>query len=223
MGAFESCFPTKKVYLIEDKEEINKFLGLKIYICGNLPEKEKVVTDLFHEKYTDNETYQHKSNQFLWIAKIYPDLSEKSIDLIIDEIIKDIDKPKELKPINQQVILCCGSENIISLINKIKSKGDIYIPLFIIISEDEIKDIKLKDKRRITNIILNDITRNQLNSIIISTLWKYDCYYNEKGNTICRYSPDNIFKSLDDISLSFYSINILLTGKSRAGKSTFVN
>ena len=94
MGAFESCFPTKKVYLIEDKEEINKFLGLKIYICGNLPEKEKVVTDLFHEKYTDNETYQHKTNQFLWIAKIYPDLSEKTIDLIIDEIIKDIDKPK---------------------------------------------------------------------------------------------------------------------------------
>ena len=214
--------------LIDDNKENNNSLGLKIYICGNLPEKEKVRKDLFnnkinHEKYAKRATYQYQTDQFYWIAKTYEDLSENTIDLIVNEIIEDEDKPKEEDRIKQQVILCFGSENIKLLFNKIKDKGDLYIPLFLIISEDEINYIDLKDKRKITNIILNDKTRKQLNSRIISTLWKYDCYYNEKGNQICRYTPDNILRSFDDISLSFYSMNILLIGKSRSGKSTFIN
>ena len=214
--------------LIDDNKENNNSLGLKIYICGNLPEKEKVRKDLFnnkinHEKYAKRATYQYQTDQFYWIAKTYEDLSENTIDLIVNEIIEDEDKPKEEDRIKQQVILCFGSENIKLLFNKIKDKGDLYIPLFLIISEDEINYIDLKDKRKITNIILNDKTRRQLNSRIISTLWKYDCYYNEKGNQICRYTPDNILRSFDDISLSFYSMNILLIGKSRSGKSTFIN
>ena len=215
--------------LIDEKKEKNNSLGLKIIICGNLPEKDKVIKDLFkneieYEKFETRGTYQYKTDQFYWIAKTYEDLSENSINLIVNDIIEDMNKPKDEGPtIDQQVILCFGSKNIKLLIDKIKEEGDIYIPLFIIISEEEIKDIGLKDKRKITNIILNDKTRSQLNSRIISTLWKYDCYYNEKGNQICRYTPDNIFKSFDDISLSFYSLNILLIGKSRAGKSTFIN
>ena len=215
-------------YLIDDKKDKNICLGLKIYICGFLQEKNNVIRKLFkneikHQKYAQRATHQYETDQFFWIAKTYPDLSENTIDLIINEIIEDINRPKEKDPINQQVILCFGSENIKILIDKIKKQGEIYTPLFLIISEEEIKGINLKDKRKITNIILNDKTRNHLNSRIISTLWKYDCYYNEKGNQICRYTPDNIFKSFDDISQSFYSINILLAGKSRAGKSTFIN
>ena len=231
MGVF--CLQNKELkkkylYLIYEKKEKNKTLGLKINICGNLPEKDKVITELFqnkieHEKYAERACYQFETDEFYWIAKTYKGLSENTLDLIVNEIIEDEDKPKEEDPIHQQVILFFGSKNIKILIEKIKAKGDIYIPFFLIISEEEIKDIKLKDKRRITNIILNDKTRKQLNSRIISTLWKYDCYYNEKGNKICRYTPDNIFKSFDEINLSFYSINILLTGKSRSGKSTFIN
>ena len=211
----------------DEKEEINNTLGLKIHICGNLPEKEKIIKDLFvngitNKDYESRATYEFKTNQFYWIAKTYQDLSEGTIKLIIDEIKSDIDKPIEEKPIHQQVILCFGSENINLLFEEVIKSGDIYIPLFIIVTEDEIKDVKFNEKRKITNIILNNKTEDKLNSKIISILWEYDCYYNEKGNKICRYTPDNIFSSLNN-NLSFYSINILLTGKSRAGKSTFIN
>ena len=211
----------------DEKEEINNTLGLKIHICGNLPEKEKIIKDLFvnditNKDYESRATHEFKTNQFYWIAKTYQDLSEGTIKLIIDEIKSDIDRPIKEKPIHQQVILCFGSENINLLFEEVINSGDIYIPLFIIISEKEIKEVKFNEKRKITNIILNDKTEDKLNSKIISILWEYDCYYNEKGNKICRYTPDNIFSSLNN-NLSFYSINILLTGKSRAGKSTFIN
>ena len=220
----ENEYKRKLSYLIDEKEEeINKSLGLKIHICGNLPEKDLVFNRLFNqevdENYKDRASKQYKTTQFHWIAKIYEDLSKKTIESIKNEIIEDFDNIKS--PISQNVILYFGEENINLLIETIKSAGDIYYPLFIIISNNEI-NIKFKDKRRITNIILNDITRNRLDCIISSILWKYDCYFNEKGNIISKYLPDNIFKTFGK-SLSFYSINILLSGKSRAGKSRFVN
>ena len=215
----------KPLYLIEEKEELNQSIGLKIHICGNLPEKNKITENLFHDgidiNHIDRGTHQYKTNQFHWIAKVYQDSSEETINSIINEITEDIDNNNYIETITQNVILFFGEENVNLLFEKYKKIGSIHHPLFIIISKNEIK-IKFKDKRRITNIILNEITSNKLNSLIISTLWRYDCYYNEKGNKICRYSPDNIFKSFDT-NLSFYSINILLTGKSRAGKSTFIN
>ena len=44
----------------------------------------------------------------------------------------------------------------------------------------------------------------------------------KKGNQICRYTPEKIFNGLDKDN-SMFSINILLTGLSRSGKSTFIN
>ena len=220
-----------KQFIIEEIIEKNKALGLKIHICGNTIENADIISGIFNEelkdiKYQERAELQYKTNQFYWIAKNYPNISEETINTIVNEIVDDIDKCIESKPITQQVILCFGIDNIQSLFDKIKKKTEIYFPLFIIISEEKdtetIKKIKFKDKRRITNIILNDKTRNKIKSKIISTLWKYDCYYNERGNKICRYTPDSIFKSFD-IDLPFYSINILLTGKSKAGKSTFIN
>ena len=78
------------------------------------------------------------------------------------------------------------------------------------------------DKRYVTNIISKNITNEQLSSKIISTLWELDCCFNEKGNQICRYTPERIFNGLEKDN-SLFSINILLTGLSRTGKSTFIN
>ena len=231
------CFSEKKEdkriteYIIEEKIEINTTLGLKIHICGKTQENRNTINDIFKDelndmKYIKRATHQLRTNQFYWISKTYPDLSENTVDSIVNEIVNDTDQPKGSEPITQQVIMCFGVDNIELLIDKVKKNTEIYFPLFIIISEekdtDRINKIKFKEKRRITNIVLNDKTRKKLNSRIISVLWKYDCYYNERGNKICRYTPDSIFKSFD-IDLPFYSINILLTGKSRSGKSTFIN
>ena len=211
-----------------EKEEKNTKLGLKIHICGNNSQMKDVIDELFSStKITDNNytkraTREFKTDQFYWIAKIYKDFSEQIIKEIMDDIENDIDKEKLI--IKQQVILCFVSKenkNSLSLFDEIND--DIHAPLFIIISEDEIEKIGKVDKRKVTNIITSkNMKKETLNSRIISALWDYDCYYNEKGNKICRYSPDNIFKSLE-VDLSFHSINILLTGKSRAGKSTFIN
>ena len=54
----------------------------------------------------------------------------------------------------------------------------------------------------------------------MSYIWEKDCYYNERGNSQCRYSPANL---LYKPSKGFIFCNILLIGESRAGKSTFIN
>ena len=210
-----------------EKEDINKTLGLKVHICGNNKFKDKVIDELFSskkitdKKYSSRAKREFKTDQFYWIAQIYEDISKVIIDKIMSEIIEDRDKKRP--PILQQVILCFFSESkedLVSLFDYINE--DIYTPLFIIVTEKKIEKFKNVDCRKITNIICKGMKIETLNSRIISSLWECDCYYNEKGNKICRYTPDNIFKSLE-IDLSFYSINILLTGKSRAGKSTFIN
>jgi GTP-binding protein EngB required for normal cell division len=210
-----------------EKEEKNEKLGLKIHVCGNNIKKKDVIENLFTGKKITDKTYINRAkrefmtDQFYWIAKLY----EKFNNNTINDIMKDIKADRDInKPfIKQQIILCFISEenkNILSSFNSIIN--DVYVPLIIIVSEDRIEPFGNIDQRRITNIAYRNIGAESLNSRIISALWNCDCYYNEKGNKICRYTPDNIFKSLE-INLSFHSVNILLTGKSRAGKSTFIN
>ena len=235
MGNFKECgshrFKSENSNNIfdieEEKEPKNKELGLKIHILGNLVEKDNVIRDIFKnsiskKQYKSMGTNEYKTEQFYWIARNYTESSKEIIQKICEEIKNDTEK-NEIK-FEKNIILYFGLENFDLLLEKLKQIGDIYFPLIIIITEKKINSKTLKniDLRKITNIVLNDKTSNRINSIIISQLWECDCYYNEKGNKICRYTPDNIFKALN-INLSFYSINILLTGKSRAGKSTFIN
>ena len=62
----------------------------------------------------------------------------------------------------------------------------------------------------------------EINNYIISSLWKLFCYFGEKGNEIFRDMSVNISKGFENDN-SFYSMNILLTGMSTSGKSSFVN
>ena len=209
-------------------EEKNKELGLKIHICGNNERKTEIVNTLFNKEKISDKRYinraerEFKTEQFYWIAKLYKeDLTDKTINDIMDDIIKDRD---ERQPgIKQQIILCFIDENNKNKLSSFNGiKNDLYAPLIIIVSDNKIEPFGIIDKRRITNIVYRNMGNETLRSRIISALWNCDCYYNEKGNKVCRYTPDNIFKSLET-TLSFQSINILLTGKSRAGKSTFIN
>ena len=225
-----SCISQKEVDDLTEKNDViekQKNLGLKIYICGELPQKDEIIESLFkapitNENYINSGTHEFETDQFYWIARKYDELSEQTIESICNEIKNDRDSNKNI--IEQNVILYFGIKNIRPLFESIRKLGSIYTPFFIILSNEKLnkKDIKYPDFRKITNIVINDKTQSKLNSILISQLWEYDCYYNEKGNVICRYSPDNIFKTLET-NLTFYSINVLLTGKSRSGKSTFIN
>ena len=216
-------------YKINEIKEIgknDKLLCLKIYILGTGDKKEYVINKIFRKDIADDylKTIADKeflTEQFHWIARIYNDkITKEKCEEIKKEIRKDkSSKQNKNKILKYQVILSFGNEN-----TKILSENFINFRknrmIFITDSECEL-DEKI-DKRYVTNIISKDISNEQLNSKIISTLWELDCCYNEKGNQICRYTPEKIFNGLEKDN-SLFSINILLTGLSRTGKSTFIN
>ena len=79
----------------------------------------------------------------------------------------------------------------------------------------------MNDNRYITNIIWKDDSK-ELFEQIMRTIWNIDCYFKKKQKEMINYDPDNIFKGIEK-NLSDYSLNIFLTGLSRAGKSSFIN
>ena len=117
-------------------------------------------------------------------------------------------------------MLLFGDNNDIKMI--LEEFSDINRPRIVFVTENKIEIKELKNKKYVTNIICKEMDDKELNSYIVSTLWELDCYYNEKGNEIYRHTPVNIAKGLQTDS-SFFTINILLTGMCRAGKSTFIN
>ena len=150
-------------------------------------------------------------------------LTQDKCDKLREEIMKDTgtieNKDKLLK---YQVILCFGNENIKILSENFEKLRKSRM-IFIIDEKDEKCDLdEDMDRRYATYIICKDMTNEDLNIKIISTLWEIDCCFNEKGNQICRYTPEKIFRGLEKDN-SIFSINILLTGLSRSGKSTFIN
>jgi len=209
---------------LKDEKRKNIILCLKIYILGTGDRKEYVINTLFKNEITDDylkkkANKEFKTDQFHWIARIYNDeLTEQKCEEIREEI-QDDKSSNENKLLNYQVILNFGNQN-----TEILSKHfiDFRYSRMIFITDSECELDEEMDKRYATNIICKNISNEQLNSKIISSLWELDCCFNEKGNQICRYTPEKIFNGLEKDN-SLFSINILLTGLSRTGKSTFIN
>ena len=233
----------------EKGKEEKKFLTLKIYICGEGKGKQYIIDNIFKDSIIDEyfkkkADKEFKTDQFHWIArlKFKHKLMEKVVNDIKEEIKKDrnegVDEINK-NILNRQAIICFGDNNV-DILNKYYK----YMrnPRIIFVTEkkceikmeenednkegeneeEEDEDNEL-DKRYFTNIIYNDNKSDeQISSEIISSLWELDCYFNERGNKICRYSPKNILKGLENEN-SLFTINILLLGLSRVGKSTFIN
>ena len=199
---------------------------LKIYIVGKGENKNYVINNLFKEEIKDSylKTIADKefiTEQFHWIVRIYKEeiLTEDTIKEMRSEIKKDKGSDKN-KIMKYQAIICFGSENV-----KILSENfeELRRSRMIFITEEKCNNIDEEmDKRYATNILCKDMSNEDLNVQIISTLWELDCCFTEKGNQICRYTPEKIFKGLEKDN-SLFSLNILLTGLSRTGKSTFIN
>ena len=95
----------------------------------------------------------------------------------------------------------------------------VYLPRFIFVTQNEGK-YNFNKKMFITNIIDSRSTSEEIVCNIKSEIWEIDCYYNERGNENCKFLPNNILKNIE---VSDLSINLLLVGISRAGKSCFIN
>ena len=209
----------------EDRKENQ--LCLKIYIVGKGEKKDYIINNLFKAEITDSylktiADREFKTDQFHWIARIYNDenLTDEKCKVLEKEIGEDKGSKQNInKILRYQAILCFGDENV-----EILSENFEFLrkSRMIFITEEECDLDDDMDKRYASNIICKDITYEDLNIKIISALWELDCCFNEKGNQICRYTPEKIFKGLEKNN-SMFSINILLTGLSRTGKSTFIN
>ena len=211
----------------ENKKNIDKLLCLKIYIIGAGDNKEYIINNLFKDEIKDSylktiANKEFKTEQFYWIARIYNEelLTKEKCEQLRKEIKSDKGSSKNKNILlKYQVILCFGNENI-----KIVSENFTKFrkSRMIFITDLECKLDEKMDKRYATNIICKGLSPEQLHIKLISALWELDCCFNEKGNQICRYTPEKIFNGLEKDN-SIFSINILLTGLSRSGKSTFIN
>ena len=212
---------------IKNNQEDKKILCLKIYIVGKGDKKNYIINNLFKDQINDPylktiADREFKTEQFHWIACIYSEeiLTEEKYEEIEIETKNDRhSKQNTNKLLRYQAILCFGNENAKILSENFEELGKIRM---IFITEEKCDLDEDMDKRYSTNIICKNMSNEDLNAKIISALWELDCCFNEKGNQICRYTPEAIFKGLEKLN-SLFSLNILLTGLSRAGKSTFIN
>ncbi len=213
---------------IKNEENIEDNISyLKIYLCGSDKVIDSLLNNVFtycvKDEFSKEKTYlEYKTDQFHWILSDYHS-NEKSIDDIYKEIIDEITLERNSlsndnkKITNQQVIICFGDNNMQTLCKYFKEMRE---PRIIAVTKSKC-EINI-DKRYVTNIITEGMNENEVTSLIISNLWELDCYYNGKGNQICKYTPENIFNQLEKDN-SLFSLNILLLGKSRTGKSTLIN
>ena len=215
------------------EKDINN-LCLKIHILGSGEKKEFILNNMFKENVSDENlrnkfkvTRQFKTEQFHWIAHVYEN------EILNEETCKEIEKEiqgeraykeNEKLILKNQVILCFGDQHtelVSSYFSKFRKSNMIFV------TETECKLSNGMDKRYATNIIYKnqnnkEMSNEDLNIKIISLLWELDCYFKEKGNIACRYTPDNIFNGLENDN-ALFTLNILIAGLARVGKSTFIN
>ena len=163
-----------------------------------------------------------KNNNFRWMGKSYPKLNNNNINNILNDLINSIGENKNKK----NVIIKFGDNYLKpfrKMINSIETNHPFV--LFNFSENDKIENdffTKFKLPQYISYI--KDKYDEKIPDLNLHKIWSYiwekDCYYNERGNSECSYSPANF---LYKPSKGFIFYNILLIGESRAGKSTFIN
>ena len=168
----------------------------------------------------DNQNYIKFKN--CWKGYKYPNIVDKNINDIFKDLIESFKKSTNKK----NIIIKFGT-NYLKPFRKMINAIEIDHPFVLFyFSETEKIENDFFDKFKLPQFISYieekyDENFPDLNlHKIASYIWEKDCYYNELGNSICNYSPANLFFRP---SKGFIFFNILLIGESRAGKSTFIN
>ena len=195
---YEKIFPEKKENITKDFGTIQKRIFQK---------KRKFSKMIFSKK----------KDECKWNGLKYPILDEKNKSEIIKDTYEDIKNSSN----KNRIILKFGASFIKEfsfLINKLEKDKPFIL---FILNEKEIEGNtfnKYKNPEYLSYI--NDSEPDKIYLKIISFLWEKDCYFNERGNELSRFLPSNI---LYHSPRGFLFCNILLTGESRAGKSSFLN
>ena len=199
---FEKLFP-------KPGEQVEKDFGI---LQKRLNKKDMFDKMLFFKKQLD----------VVWTRYKYPDLVESNYKSVLFKSFQLIKN----SPNKKIVIIKFGNSYLKEfkmLINKIDT--DFPCSLFVFSEEDKIEENyfdSFKKPQYVSYIKdkLDPDDPDKTYTKILSYLWEKDCYYNEAGNVSCQYSPANL---LYKPPRGFLFLNILLTGESRAGKSSFIN
>ena len=178
----------------------------------------------------------------LWEAFILQDYTDDNFDKSLNLIYTMLDLPndegeeeeEEEKKIIQNeniennsefdrkfIVIKFGSNNIEYLINMLNEQSRVFLPQLAVVTDKNLnEDEKLYDNRFLT--VIHEDKLDQTNTIknIFSHPRDRENYYNQRGNELNQYLPSNILKINKQVKPH---INILITGLSRAGKSTIIN
>ncbi len=218
---------------------------MNIYLCGKA--LTKALAKKIFKKEIDSNTLalnfdSLKKNKYYktinpkdkinWKAKLYlGEITEEIINKIHEDVkhsISDEDDKNQNNDKNEDnpnesfsaAIICFEDDNYSLILDRFKENNQLNMPFFIILSQEK-KVFNFIDNRYITNIIYKDLMDEKTIEYIISILYFKDCYFNERGGDTWNFVPSNIFGEKDKRSNE--SINIIVTGAPRVGKSSLIN
>ena len=205
------------IHLFEAPQDIfEKIFSKK----GKIIEKNygKIETKSFEKK----SGFLKRKEGFNWIGKKYPKLLDNNLNNIFEDLIESIKQST-----NKKNIIIIFGNIYLKPFRKMINAIDIDHPfvLFNFSEKDKVEN-DFFDKFKFPQFVsyIKDKYDEQNPDLnlhkIWSFIWEKDCYYNERGNVECNYSPANL---LYKPSKGFIFCNVLLLGESRAGKSTFIN
>ena len=229
------------------------YLRLNISICGVNEINEQLINRLFPDEVNQNKReLRRKSDNIYYTAKIFRGQvnQQNTLNRIIEYINRNFDHVQNVRgefPKNillyfsdQNATFQQNKQNFISIANRINTLPELKLPFIAFLSYGEIGEIRqgfqgefeeFQDRRKITilklmriiNIDNNERERNKEINYrkILSYLWEMTLLLNQKPNTLSKTPEANFFRIKEVFPT--VTINILLCGFSRKGKSTFIN
>ena len=229
------------------------YLRLNISICGVNEINEQLINRLFPDEVNQNKReLRRKSDNIYYTAKIFRGQvnQQNTLNRIIEYINRNFDYVQNVRgefPKNillyfsdQNATFQQNKQNFISIANRINTLPELKLPFIAFLSYGEIGEIRqgfqgefeeFQDRRKITilklmriiNIDNNERERNKEINYrkILSYLWEMTLLLNQKPYTLSKTLEANFFRIREVFPT--VTINILLCGFSRKGKSTFTN
>ena len=135
-----------------------------------------------------------KIQRINWLGKKYPRLLDNNIKDIFNDLIESIKQST-----NKKNIIIKFGNNYLKPFRKMINTIEIDHPFVLFVfSEEDIVENDFFDKFKYPQFISYikdkyDENNPDLNlHKIYSFIWEKDCYYNERGNIECKYSPANL-------------------------------
>lgn len=139
-----------------------------------------------------------KKDKIIWKGMKYPKLSQNNIQIIFKSLI-DIIKESA----NKKNIFIIFGNKYLKPFKKLINSLEIDIPFVLFnFSENDNFENDYFDKFKLKKYIsyIKDKYNPEIQDLnmhkIISYIWEKDCYYNERGNVSCSYSPANFLLTI---------------------------